>query len=55
MCELKFASWTTEVSRVGGGGTSPQFTTYFQINMSIGDIPKEEILSLYSPSGDKKM
>jgi len=36
MCELKFASWTTEVTR---------------INMSIGDIPAKEILSLYSPSG----
>jgi len=36
MCELKFASWTTEVTR---------------INMSIGDISAKEILSLYSPSG----
>jgi len=36
MCELKFASWTTEVTR---------------INMTIGDISEKEILSLYSPSG----
>jgi len=36
MCELKFASWTTEVTR---------------INMSIGDLDKDKILGLYSPSG----
>jgi len=36
MCELKFASWTTEVTR---------------INMSIGTIDKSKILGLYSPSG----
>jgi len=35
-CELKFASWTTEVTR---------------INMSIGSLNKREILGLYSPSG----
>jgi len=35
-CELKFASWTTEVTR---------------INMTIGHLDKEKILGLYSPSG----
>jgi len=36
MCTLKFASWTTEVTR---------------INISIGTIEKSKILGLYSPSG----
>merc|ERR1719192_2540878 len=36
MCELKFASWSTEVSR---------------INISIGTIDKKKLLGLYSPSG----
>eukprot|EP00090_Calanus_glacialis_P022134 TRINITY_DN34156_c0_g1_i1.p1 TRINITY_DN34156_c0_g1~~TRINITY_DN34156_c0_g1_i1.p1 ORF type:complete len:596 (-),score=103.65 TRINITY_DN34156_c0_g1_i1:68-1855(-) len=36
MCNLKFASWTTEVTR---------------INISIGTIDKSKILGLYSPSG----
>jgi len=35
-CNLKFASWTTEVTR---------------INISIGTIDKDKILGLYSPSG----
>jgi len=35
-CELKFASWTTEVTR---------------INMTIGHLDKRKILGLYSPSG----
>merc|ERR1719391_1175277 len=36
MCELKFASWTTEVTR---------------INMTVGHLDKRKILGLYSPSG----
>jgi len=35
-CELKFASWSTEVTR---------------LNMTIGNIDRKKILSLYSPSG----
>jgi len=35
-CELKFASWSTEVTR---------------LNMTLGNIDRKKILSLYSPSG----
>ena len=55
MCELKFASWTTEVTRVSTLHLK-RFTRVLlidgpQINMTIGDISEKEILSLYSPSG----
>ena len=54
MCELKLASWTTEVTRVSSLHLK-RFTRALidgpQINMTIGDISEKEILSLYSPSG----
>ena len=54
MCELKFASWTTEVTRVSSlhlKRFTPALIDGPQINMTIGDISEKEILSLYSPSG----
>ena len=50
LCELKFASWTTEVTRVRNRMMLLLLTAP-QINMTIGQIDKEKILGLYSPSG----
>ena len=53
MCELKFASWSTEVSRVGLEifSISQNSIIFVQINISIGTIDKKKLLGLYSPSG----
>ena len=57
MCELKFASWTTEVTRVSlcftrlGLFVSCWLISLLKINMSIGLLDRKKILGLYSPSG----
>ena len=55
MCNLKFASWSTEVSRVCELKSRFQIKIFqflnYQINISIGTIEKKKLLGLYSPSG----
>ena len=53
LCELKFASWTTDLARVGGASRRLTYPP-LQLNISIGDISEAEILGLYSPSGDQR-
>ena len=51
ICELKFASWTTEVTRVLELHIRIFCIILLQLNMSVGHLNEKEILGLYSPSG----